>query len=106
MRREVVHIPPNADQEECAHLVQRYRLRALPVVAEDGTLLGVITSDDIMDVLSVEATEDMYKMAGVGVQEWAFSPLGESIKRRVPWLSFNMAWAFAERRSSACLKAH
>jgi magnesium transporter len=95
MRREVVHVPPNADQEECANLVQRYRLRALPVVSDDGVLLGVITADDIMDVLSVEATEDMYKMAGVGVKEWAFSPLGESVKRRVPWLSFNMAWAFA-----------
>jgi len=95
MRRDVVHVPPNADQEECAHLVQRYRLRALPVVAEDGTLLGTITSDDIMDILTVEATEDMYKMAGVGIKEWAFSPLGESIRRRVPWLSFNMAWAFA-----------
>lgn len=95
MRSEVVHVPPDADQEECATLVQRYRLRALPVVADNGALLGVITSDDIMDVMNVEATEDMYKMAGVGIQEWAFSPLGESIRRRVPWLSFNMAWAFA-----------
>jgi magnesium transporter len=95
MRREVIHLPANADQEECARLVQRYRLRALPVVSGEGILLGVITSDDIMDIITEEDTEDMYKMAGVGVREWAFSPLGESIKRRVPWLSFNMAWAFA-----------
>jgi magnesium transporter len=95
MTRDVVSVRPDTDQEEAANLLQHYRLRALPVVDQDGVLSGIITSDDIIDVIQEEATEDMYKMAGVGVKEWAFSPLGESIQRRVPWLTFNMAWAFA-----------
>src|SRR2546425_570795 len=95
MTREVVSVRPDTDQEEAARLLQRYRLRALPVVDESGALSGIITSDDIIDVITEEATEDMYKMAGVGVQESAFSPLRESVVRRVPWLTFNMAWAFA-----------
>ncbi len=95
MTREVISVRPDTDQEEAARLLQRYRLRALPVVDETGVLSGIITSDDIIDVITEEATEDMYKMAGVGVQESAFSPLRESVARRVPWLSFNMAWAFA-----------
>lgn len=95
MTRDVVSVLPDTDQEEVANLLQHYRLRALPVVDGSGVLSGIITSDDIIDVITEEATEDMYKMAGVGVKEWAFSPLGESIQRRVPWLTFNMAWAFA-----------
>jgi magnesium transporter len=95
METDVASVAPGTDQEEAARLLQHYRLRALPVVDADGVLLGVITADDIIDVIQEEATEDMYKMAGVGVKEWVFSPLRESIVRRVPWLSFNMAWAFA-----------
>jgi magnesium transporter len=95
MTSEIISVLPGTDQEECARLLQHYRLRALPVVDESGILRGTITADDIMDVLAEEATEDMFKMAGVGVQEWAFSPLRESVVRRVPWLTFNMMWAFA-----------
>jgi magnesium transporter len=95
MVTDVVSVAPDTDQEEAARLLQRYRLRSLPVVDADGVLSGIITADDIIDVIQEEATEDMYRMAGVGVKEWVFSPLRESIIRRVPWLSFNMIWAFA-----------
>ena len=95
MVTDVVSVAPDTDQEEAARLLQRYRLRSLPVVDADGVLSGIITADDIIDVIQEEATEDMYRMAGVGVKEWVFSPLRESIIRRVPWLSFNMVWAFA-----------
>jgi magnesium transporter len=95
MTKEVISVPPGTDQEEAAHVLQRYRLLALPVVDEEGVLQGIITADDVIDVISEEATEDMYKMAGVDVKEWVFSPLRQSIIRRVPWLSFNMIWAFA-----------
>ena len=94
MIRDVITVEPEADQEEVARMVQRYRLRALPVVDEERHLLGIATMDDALDVVSEEATEDMYRMAGVGVDERAFSPLLESAKRRLPWLAFNMAWAF------------
>jgi magnesium transporter len=95
METDVASAVTDMDQEEAARLLARYRLRALPVVDEDGVLTGIITSDDVIDVIQEEATEDMYKMAGVGVKEWAFSPLRESAQRRIPWLTFNMAWAFA-----------
>jgi magnesium transporter len=95
MVTDVVSVAPDTDQEEAARLLQRYRLRSLPVVDAAGMLSGIITADDIIDVIQEEATEDMYRMAGVGVKEWVFSPLRESIIRRVPWLSFNMVWAFA-----------
>ncbi len=83
------------DQEEAARLVSKYDLLALPIVDHDGRLVGMITVDDVIDVISDETTEDMYKMAGVGIKERAFSPLRESAARRVPWLGFNMLWAFA-----------
>jgi magnesium transporter len=95
MTRDVIAVSPEADQEEAARLIQHYRLRALPVVDSERVLRGIITADDVIDVITEEATEDMYRMAGVGVKEWAFSPLRDSVVRRVPWLGFNMLWAFA-----------
>ena len=83
------------DQEVAAERMRHYNLMALPVVDEDGRLLGVITADDVLDVQVEEATEDIYRMAGVGVKERAFSPVLESAQRRIPWLTFNMMWAFA-----------
>ena len=85
----------SVDQEEAARLVSKYDLLALPIVDHDGRLVGLITVDDVIDVIADETTEDMYKMAGVGIKERAFSPLRESVARRVPWLGFNMMWAFA-----------
>jgi len=94
MTKDIITVTPETDQEEAARRIQHYRLRALPVVDSEGILRGIITADDIMDVITDEATEDMYRMAGVGVRERAFSPILESARRRLPWLAFNMAWAF------------
>lgn len=95
MSAKVFSIMAGSDREEAADLMRHYNLLALPVVDAKGALLGVITADDVLDVQVEEATEDMYKMAGVGVKEWAFSPVLESAQRRIPWLAFNMVWAFA-----------
>ncbi len=95
MTPEVISVPASADREEAAERVRHYNLLALPVLDGEGHLLGVITADDVLDVQIQEATEDIYKMAGLGVKEWAFSPVLESAQRRVPWLAFNMVWAFA-----------
>src|SRR3954447_24041807 len=57
------------DQEEAARLVSKYDLLALPIVDHDGRLVGLITVDDVIDVIADETTEDMYKMAGVGIKE-------------------------------------
>ena len=91
----VISVLDTDDQEVVAERMRHYNLLVLPVVDESGELLGVITADDVLDVQVAEATEDMYRMAGVGVKEWAFSPVWESAGRRVPWLAFNMTWAFA-----------
>jgi magnesium transporter len=95
MTPDVISIAAGTDQEIAAERMRHYNLMALPVVDEEGRLLGVITADDVLDVQVEEATEDIYRMAGVGVKEWAFSPVLESASRRVPWLAFNMIWAFA-----------
>jgi magnesium transporter len=72
-----------------ARLVQRYDLVALPVVDAGNRLVGVITVDDVLDVVEDEATEDIYKLAGIGVKARALSPLRESLQRRLPWLAVN-----------------
>jgi magnesium transporter len=95
MAPEVISIAAGSDREAAAERMRHYNLMALPVVDSQGKLLGVISADDVLDVQIEEATEDIYKMAGIGVKEWAFSPVWESASRRVPWLTFNMAWAFA-----------
>jgi magnesium transporter len=93
MSRDVVKARDDMDQEEMARLVQRYDLVALPVVDESDRLVGVITVDDVLDVVEEEATEDILKLAGVGVKERALSPVMESARRRIPWLAVNMCVA-------------
>lgn len=94
MDRQVLTVGPDTDQEECARLIQRYRLRALPVVDAEGRLLGVTTMDDLMYVAQEEATEDMYHMAGMPGGEKALSPIPQAIQRRLPWLAINLVTAF------------
>jgi magnesium transporter len=94
MTTDLITVPPGADQEEVARLIRRYRLRALPVVDADGTLLGIVTADDVIDVITEEDTEDMFRMAGVGVEERALSPLKDSLRRRMPHLLVNLITAF------------
>lgn len=94
MSRDVIAVPPDADQEECAELLRRYDLLALPVVDEERHLLGVMTADDLMDVMQEEATEDIYHMAGLATTESALSPLRMSLRRRVPWLLINLSTSF------------
>jgi magnesium transporter len=62
-------------------------------VDENDRMVGVITVDDVLDVVQEEATEDILKLAGVGVKEHALSPIRESARRRLPWLVVNMGVA-------------
>ncbi len=88
MDTEVISVPAGTDQEECARLMTRYDLLALPVVDAYGILLGVITIDDVVDVLEDEMTEDMQRMGGA--QPLGRSYLDTSIFRvartRIGWL--------------------
>jgi magnesium transporter len=95
MTRDVISVRPNVDQEEAANLLQHYRLRALPVVDESGVLSGIITADDIIDVITEEATEDIYQIVGLPADESVYAPLAESVRRRLPWLFINLLTAFA-----------
>jgi magnesium transporter len=93
MRHEFISVGPENDQEESALLMQRYDLLQLPVVGPDGRLLGVILAEDMVDVVEEEATEDMYRMAGVA-GERIFGPLRNSLRSRLPWLFLNLATTF------------
>ena len=82
------------DQEEVARLVASYNLLAIPVVEESNKLVGIITVDDIIDVIKDEATEDLYRLAGVSGDERVFTPAAESLRKRAPWLGVNLVTAF------------
>ena len=90
MDPNVISVTSQTDQEECARLMERYDLSYLPVQDMESRLVGVILIDDVVDVLEEEATEDMYKIAGIG-RERVFGPLRSSVRRRVPWLYLNLA---------------
>lgn len=81
------------DQEEAARLVSKYELLALPIVDHEGHLLGIITVDDVIDIIDKETTEDMYKMAGLEEEDRVFSPSKLSIQKRIPWTAVNLLTA-------------
>ncbi len=91
---EPMKVTTDLDQEEVAKIFQRYDLISLPVVDNEGRLVGRITIDDIVDVLEEEIFEDFYKMAGLNVEEGALDPPIRSIWMRAPWLFVNLATAF------------
>ena len=93
-QRDIHAVTTGTDQEEAARVLQKYNLLAVPVVDEDGYLEGVTTADDLMDVLQEEATEDMFRMVGVGDDERVFSPVRTSVRRRLPWMAVNLVTAF------------
>ena len=83
----------NIDQEEVAQLVASYNLLAIPVVDDENKLVGIITVDDVIDVIKDEATEDIYRMAGVSGDEHIFTSARESLQKRLPWLGANLITA-------------
>ena len=87
MEKDFIYVNPEDDQEKVANIVSEYNYLALPVLNEEKELIGIITVDDVMDVIREEATEDMLKMAGAGVQEdILLKPVIENAKTRFPWL--------------------
>jgi magnesium transporter len=89
-----VNVRADADREHAAALVARYNLLALPVVDAEGRMLGVMTVDDVIDVIREEATEDIYHLAGLSGEDRVFSPATQSIRKRLPWMLVNLATAF------------
>ena len=89
-----VYVEPETDQEEVALIASKYDLTAIPVLNKKRAMLGIITIDDIVDVIVEEHTEDLLKMGGVAKEETLDSTLWESIKLRLPWLLVNLLTAF------------
>lgn len=94
MDYNVISVNPEVDQEEVSLLVSKYDLKVIPVVNRKNSLLGIITVDDIIDVIVEEQTEDILHLGGVSKEERLDSPLAISIKRRLPWLFINLGTAF------------
>ncbi len=88
MNPEPVSVLENTDQEEVARILQAHNLIALPVVDEAGKLLGIVTVDDIMDVVSDEHTEDVYRMGAMdGIADpYLSTPIHRLVRKRIPWL--------------------
>jgi magnesium transporter len=91
---DVLSVRGDTDQEEVARLVASYNLLAIPVVDVQNKLVGVITVDDVIDVIKDEATEDIYRLAGVSSDDSVFSPPLSSLRKRLPWLYVNLVTAF------------
>ena len=82
------------DQEDVARLVSKYDLKVVPVINQKKMILGIITIDDIIDVIQEENTEDILKLGGVSEEEDIYSDFWFSVKQRLPWLVINLGTAF------------
>ena len=93
MTAEMISARVDTDQEEVAREVANYNLLAIPVVDESNKLVGVITVDDVIDVIKDEATEDILRLAGVSADEHVFTSPLEAWRKRLPWLGINLVTA-------------
>ncbi|MES2418918.1 MAG: magnesium transporter [Bacteroidota bacterium] len=91
---DAVYVKAGTDQEEVAKLISQYNLTSIPVVDAQMKLLGLITFDDVIDVLEDENTEDFLKISGVSEDEELSGNWVEAIKSRLPWLIINLGTAF------------
>ncbi len=92
MNTNVISINTMTDQEEAARLFQKYGFTAMPVVDNETRMVGIITIDDVVDILEEEATEDIEKMAAIVPSDKPYPKVGifETYKNRIPWLLFLM----------------
>lgn len=92
MNLDIHTIPTNLDQEEVANIFRKYALVEAPVVNDDGRLVGVVTVDDVVDVIQEEGEEDIMRMGGVANQDF-HAPILETARRRFLWLFINLLTA-------------
>ncbi len=90
----LIYVFTDTDQEEVAQLLSQYNLPGIPVVDKEMKLLGVISFDDVIDVLEEETTEDILKIANVSDEEELSGNWKDAVKSRVPWLMVNTVTAF------------
>lgn len=87
MDTDIISVKTDVDQEEVANIFKKYNLVAVPVVDFSGRVMGRITVDDIVDVIEEEASEDIFRLGGVGINERLSTPPLISLRKRLPWLS-------------------
>ena len=89
----VISVPYYMDQEEVASKFEKYGFMTMPVVDENNKILGIVTVDDIVEVMQEETTEDIHRLGGVDEEEKVDGSLRNSIKSRLPWLIVNLITA-------------
>ncbi|MCL1594415.1 MAG: magnesium transporter [Actinomycetia bacterium] len=94
MDHNVAMVRTDTDREEVAELIQKYTLIALPVVDDEGRLVGMVKVAEAIEAIQAEAGEDIALMFGAGEQESVFTPVRESVRRRLPWNLVNLAAGF------------
>lgn len=93
MNPNVIHVHYSEDQEEVSHMFEKYGFMLMPVIDDDNHMIGVITVDDILEIMIEETTEDIHRMAGINKEEKVDGSIGDSIKSRLPWLVVNLLTA-------------
>lgn len=93
MHHDLITADVGTDQEECARILAKYDLLALPIVDDDQRLVGIVTADDVIDVLEEEATEDIYHLANVSAEEDVSDSVLTASRRRLMWLMINLPTA-------------
>ncbi|MDA0802248.1 MAG: magnesium transporter [Planctomycetota bacterium] len=88
--KELDAVPPDMDREEVARHFEKYDYLSLPVVDPEQRLLGVVTVDDVIDIIRAEGTEDAQRMVGAGSNEAVWSTVAEKLRGRFPWLIVNL----------------
>lgn len=90
IKKDVVSVTPDASSEEAARIVSHYDFIALPVVDSNRVLLGVITVDDVLDIIQEQATANIYAQVGLQENDRVYSSMGFKIKNRMPWMFLNL----------------
>ena len=88
--QSVISVTYDTDKREVASLLSHYNFLAMPVVDYEGHIMGVVTYDDIMDIMHEEASADMLGMVGADPEESVDTPWTESVRKRLPWLMVNL----------------
>jgi magnesium transporter len=93
MIHDPVAVDTHTDREEVAEIAQRYHLFGVPVVDAHRHLVGMVTTDAVIEAIQDEASEDFAAAVGAGVAETVYTDIGSSFRMRVPWLALNLALA-------------
>jgi len=108
MHHKVKSVNVNMDQEEVAAIVTKYNFLAVPVVDNNNCLLGIVTVDDVIDVIHEEATEDIFRLAGtteIDLEDNLFAGILNSLRSRLPWLLITLVGGLLAGRIIRSLEA-